>query len=184
MPSDDVTEVLRTAESVKPQVVVMDTDVPGFRVFQMAEDIARVVDPISLLFLTSVARDGYIDEALRLRAGGMVTTTSEPNEVTAAIDSIAKRQRYFSPDVASRLVAGDRRRTGNSLRTRGSTISTREHQVLRLIAHGMSKRSIAERLGLSVKTIDNHATSIMNKLDIHDRVNLARYAFREGLAEP
>jgi DNA-binding NarL/FixJ family response regulator len=113
-----------------------------------------------------------------------VTKGEPPEVVLSAVRTVAGGGVYFSPQVQERLVVDS---TGVHLAaegaTRASTLTSREMEVLRYIARGLSKKDIAAIMHLSVKTVDNHSTSLMSKLNIHDRVELARYAIREGLAE-
>jgi len=92
---------------------------------------------------------------------------------------------YFSPEVQARLVVGSAGvRLGQVPRTRANLLTARELEILRYLARGMAKKAIARTTGISVKTVEQHTTHLMDKLDIHDRVELARFAIREGLAEP
>jgi DNA-binding NarL/FixJ family response regulator len=105
--------------------------------------------------------------------------------VVKAVRTVAAGGVYFSPEVQARIVVDSNgARLAAAGTTRASTLTARELEVLRYIARGLSKKDIAGIMHLSVKTVDNHSTSLMTKLNIHDRVELARYAIREGLAEP
>ena len=101
-----------------------------------------------------------------------------------AVRMVAAGKVCFSREVQPRIVAGaDGVSLGTEDRTRASTLSTRELEILRYLAQGLSKKQIATMLKLSVKTIEGHCEKLMSKIDIHDRVELARYAIREGLVE-
>ncbi len=176
-----VEECLRT----KPDVLLMDIDMPGLQCFDAARTIKARCPGTRIIFLSAFFNDRYIEEALSVEASGYITKGEPPTVVADAVRSVAGGGVYFSPEVRDRLVVDA---TGIHLAhppaTRSSTLTTREVEVLRYIARGHSKKEIAATMHLSVKTVDNHCTSLMNKLDIHDRVELARFAIREGLAEP
>ena len=138
----------------------------------------------SLIFLSAFFHDRYIESALTAQASGYVTKDERPEVIVAAIRSAAADVAYFSPRVQSRLVieqSGVRLSTGGT--SRASLLTARELEVLRYIALGRTKKEIAGTMDLSVSTVSRHAEHLMAKLDIHDRVELARFAIREGLAE-
>lgn len=177
---DAVTECVR----LRPDVLVLDIDMPGLSCFDAARTILSRCEGLRIVFLSAFMHDRYIEEALAVGASGFVTKGQPPQAVTEAIRAAATGGTYFSPEVQARLVvdSGGVRLAGQR-QTRISTLTPRELEILRYIARGMSKKEIAETIHLSVKTVDNHSTSLMTKLDIHDRVELARFAIREGLAE-
>lgn len=176
-----VTEAIR----LRPDVVVMDIDMPGLLAFDAARVIRSRSSGTRILFLSAYFHDRYIEEALNVEASGYIGKGQPPERVAEAIATVASGGVSFAPEVQSRIVIDS---TGLHLagtgRTRTSTLTPRELEVLRYVARGMAKKDIAKTMHLSVKTVDNHCTSLMTKLDIHDRVDLARFAIREGLAEP
>lgn len=167
-----------------PDVVVLDIDMPGVAAFDAAATIAARCPRSKILFLSAFTHDRYIESALRCGAMGYLTKNEPPDRVLKAIRAVAAGQTYFSPEVAARLVIdSDGVKLSADARGRVTALSPREVEVLRFIAKGMSKKEIATTMHLSVKTVENHAASIMSRLDIHDRVELARFAIREGLVE-
>lgn len=168
----------------RPDVVILDIDMPGLQCFDAARAIKSRCPSTNVIFLSAFFHDRYIEDALAVEAAGYVTKGESPQSIVDAIRIAVTGGAYFSPEVKNRLVIDQR---GVSLATptatRSSLLTAREIEVLRYVARGMAKKEIAGTMHLSVKTIDNHCTSIMNKLDIHDRVDLARYAIHEGLAE-
>lgn len=179
-------EAVAEAIRHKPDVVVTDIDMPGLLVFDAIRTIKSRCPRTRVLVLSAFWHDRYIEEALSVEAAGYVTKGEGPDVVTKAIRLAAGGGTYFSPEVQSRIIVDSDgvRLSKPQATTRASTLTPRELEVLRYIAKGLSKREIAEIMHLSVKTVDNHSTSLMNRLNIHDRVELARYAIREGLAEP
>lgn len=166
-----------------PDVAVMDIDMPGLLCFDAARTMQALHPPIRIIFLSAFFNDSYIEQALGVKAGGYLTKREPPEAVVEAILEVARGGAYFSEDVRRRLVVDGQGVSLAAATTRASTLTTRELEVLRYVARGMSKKEIAAVMHISVKTVENHCTSVMNKLDVHDRVGLTRYAIREGLAE-
>ena len=180
----DAADAVTQAVRVKPDIILMDIDMPGLLCFDAARTIKRESPHTRIIFLSAFFHDDYIEQALAVEAAGYVTKNEAPESLLQAIRSAGANRVYFSPEVQARLVVDG---SGVSLshkgRSRGSTLTRRELEVLRYLARGLSKKEIARTMHLGVKTIEHHSTSIMHKLDIHDRVELARYAIREGFAE-
>lgn len=177
-------EALNECIRVPPDVLVMDIDMPGLSCFDAARTIGARCPNVRVVFLSAFMHDRYIEEALAVGASGYVTKGQPPQAVTDAVRAAATGGTYFVPEVQARLVVDSNGvRLSGRPQTRISMLTPRELEVLRYIARGMSKKEIADTIHLSVKTVDNHSTSLMSKLDIHDRVELTRFAIREGLAD-
>ena len=177
-------EAVASVVTAEPDVVLIDIDMPGLSCFEATVQITQLCDQVRLIFLSAFFHDRYIEQALRVEARGYMTKTEPPQNVVQAVRLVAAGKVWFSREVQSRIVAGtDGVTLGNEDRTRASTLSTRELEILRYLAQGLSKKQIATMLNLSVKTIEGHCEKLMSKIDIHDRVELARFAIREGFAE-
>lgn len=177
-------EAIAAAVRDQPDIVVMDIDMPGLLAFDAVRTIRSRCPKTRVLVLSAFFHDRFIEDAIRAEASGYVTKGEPPEVVVKAIRAVAQGGAYFSRQVQERIVVDSSGpRLAESTKTRTSLLSPREMEVLRYIARGMSKKDIAAVMHLSVKTVDNHSTSLMSKLDIHDRVELARFAIREGLAE-
>jgi DNA-binding NarL/FixJ family response regulator len=177
-------DAIAAALRFHPNVVVLDIDMPGIASFDAARTITARVPSARVLFLSAFTHDRYIEAALACGALGYVSKNEPPEKVIDAIRAVAAGQCYFSPEVQSRLVIdSDGVHLGPNSKSRAASLTNREMEVLRYIARGMSKKEIAKTMHLSVKTIENHSASIMSRLDIHDRVELTRFAIREGLIE-
>ncbi len=182
--ASDAGEAMERAFELEPDVIVMDIDMPGMICFDAAERIKTRLEEVKILFLSAFFHDHYIEKALQTGASGYLHK-SEPVETLAmAIREVAAGGNFFSKEIRVRVVKTDK---GFSLeqgaKTRAQTLTDREIEVLRYLARGLAKKEIATIMHLSPKTIESHCTRVMDKLDIHDRVELARYAIREGLAE-
>lgn len=179
-------EALATARSRKPQVILMDIDMPGRVCFEVARELESEMPEVRVLFLSAFFHDRYIEAALRCNASGYLTKDQSGEELAEAIRRAADGVASFSDRVRARLVltsAGELQLAGSGTLTRSSALTQRELEVLRYAARGLSKKEIAQLLGRSPATVERHIENLMAKLDIHDRVELARFAIREGLAE-
>jgi len=167
-------------------VVVMDIDMPGLLCFEAARDIRKHRRQCQVVFLSAFFNDRYIDDALACGALSYLTKEESPDILATAIRNAARGGSYFSPHVRARLViseGGQVTLNPKKGRTRVSQLTDRELEVLRYLAREMAKKEIASLIRRSYATVDKHAENLMNKLGIHDRVELTRYAIREGLAE-
>ena len=154
---------------------------PGLNCFEAARRLRVIRPKTRVIFLSAFKHDRYIEQALEVKAHGYLTKRESPEKVVAAIREVAAGGAYFCEEVQSRIIVDE---TGANLpRSRVSKLTPREMEVLQYIARGYGKREIGHIMNLATKTVENHTTSLMSKLAIHDRVDLARFAFREGLAE-
>lgn len=182
--ADDAGEAIRLAGENLVDVVLMDIDMPGQSCFEAAKAIKRQQPSVSILFLSAFFHDRYIESALAAQASGYITKDEHPDVIVRAIRNAAQDEAYFSPKVQDRLVVDSSGvRLADTGKSRGSLLTQRELEVLRYIARGLPKKEAAQIMHVSVKTVSRHTENLMEKLDIHDRVELARYAIREGLAE-
>jgi DNA-binding NarL/FixJ family response regulator len=164
-----------------PDVVTLDVEMPGVDAFHAATHIRQLRPNTAIMFLTASDHDRFIEQALKSGALGYVVKSDNPDSIPTAIRAVARGEQYFSPTAADRVRGSSAdMRKGRVVGTRGAALSEREIEVLRYVGKGFAKKQIAEMLGISVKTVDKHVTSVMEKLDIHDRVELALYAVREG----
>jgi len=177
-------EAVAEALRLRPDIVLMDIDMPGMLCFEAARTIRKQSPNSRVLFLGSSCRDQDIEQTLDVQAWGYITTTESEEALVEAIRKVSSGVAYFSPEVEARIVAdaSGTRLVGNS-RSRLSTLSERETVVLRYIARGLSQKEIAKVMHISPNTVNRHCNNLMAKLDIHDRVELTRFAIREGLAE-
>ena len=182
--SEYVFQAIESALELMPDVVLMDIDMPGLICFDAAQRIAGLCPTARIIFLSAFFHDHYIEQALRVKARGYLTKSEPLRQVVVAIKQVAGGRVYFSAEIRARIVADTFGvRLAQPQRTRASTLSAREVEVLRYLARGMSKKEIAHTMHISLKTVEGHAEKLMSKLDIHDRVELTRYAIREGMVQ-
>jgi DNA-binding NarL/FixJ family response regulator len=183
--AEDADEAITKVIECRPDLVLMDIDMPGISCFDAIQVIRSRVPGTRIILVTAYEHDEHIEQALRVKVNGFVTKHEGIASLAEAIRSVASGRMHFSPEILSRLVInGDQITLDNPPRSRLSILSPRERELLRVLARGVSLKDGAAILGISYKTADKQKASLMTKLDIHDRVELARYAIREGLVEP
>ena len=180
----DAETAIHEAIRLRPDIVIMDIDMPGTVCFDAVRTIRARCPDTRVLFLSAFFHDRYIEQALAVEASGYVTKNEPPEVLLKAIRAVAAGESYYSPEVLARVVVtSEGVSLPESRRSRTHTLTERELEILRYLVRGLAKKEIAELMHISVNTVNRHSDSIMAKLDIHDRVQLACFAIREGLAE-
>jgi two-component system response regulator NreC len=174
---------LALARDLKPEVFVMDITMPSVSGFE-AMRMVREISPASKVVVLTMHEDElYVFQALEAGASAYLVKGSPPSELHTAIRAVVRGEAYFSPAIASQLLSTYLRGAGKMTRPVEViySLSAREREVLRLIAEGLTAREIAGRLYLSVNTIERHRANLMEKLGVHNRVDLVKLAVRYGL---
>jgi DNA-binding NarL/FixJ family response regulator len=173
-----VEQVLR----VKPEVVLMDVWLPGLSGIDATRRILQGLPACRIVILSQQERSESVEAALREGAVGYVLKGSTAEEILSAVRAARAGKCFLSPAIASHVV---RAFAHPETRAMGAPrLSTREREVLQLVARGYSSKEAAVELGLSPRTAETHRTSLMNKLGIHKVADLVRYAVREGVIAP
>ena len=177
--------LIEEVEQTGADIVLLDIEMPGRDSFEALRDLAQLYPHVKVIMLSAYVRDHYIDTAVDAGAWGYLSKSDDPDAIVAAIRKVARGEFAFSPGVQERFKVQDGKSRKKESRpvSKFDSLTPREVEILRLIGKGMSRSEIAKSVFRSPKTIDAHRISIMNKLDIHDRVELARFAIREGLVE-
>jgi len=179
----DGQEAIRLAARLKPDVMLMDVHLPGgLSGLDATESIARDTPETRVIVLTQYENREYIRRALRIGARGYLLKRSAAADLKTAIQTVHAGQRYLHPSVADELV--DLVTTGRSLEDTEDEydrLTPRERQVFTLLAEGKTSREVARYLSISLKTAMTHRTNLMEKLHLHARSELIRYAVRKGL---
>ena len=173
-------EAVRLAGELRPDVAVLDFAMPLLNGLDAAREIRRRSEGTRMILLTVHTEDHYVLEALHAGVHGYVVKTQAAADLVQAIREIRGNAIYLSPTI-SRAVVEAYFDKGSPP---GDVLSSRERQVLQLVAEGKTTKDIAVILGVSIKTADTHRTRIMRKLDIHDTAGLVRFAIRRGLIHP
>ncbi|WP_051198186.1 response regulator [Gordonia shandongensis] len=178
--ADGVTAAAARAAAVRPDVILMDMQMPDG---SGAEATARVLHAHPgarvLILSASDERDDVL-EAIKAGATGYLVKSAQRSELVAAVRATGDGQAVFTPGLAG-LVLGEYRRIARTPRDDSPTLTQRETEVLRHVAKGLSSRQIATRLAISPRTVENHVGAALRKLQLGNRVELARYAIEHGL---
>jgi DNA-binding NarL/FixJ family response regulator len=173
---------IREAVLHQPDVVVMDLQMPELNGIDATRELGRVVPSAAVLVLTMFDDDDWVFAAMRAGARGYVLKGAEQQELARAIMAVAAGEAIFGPAVATRVLAYFA--TPARTPTKFPELTAREREVLDLIAAGRNNRQIAERLGLSAKTVANHISAIFAKLQVADRTQAILRARDAGLGHP
>ena len=175
--------VAQTKKSL-PDVVVMDVAMPGMNGLEATRQIVRNVPSAKVLVLTSYGDDDYVAQLLEAGATGYLVKQTAAADLLKAIREVHEGNAFFSPTVAKRLRQRDREAfLGRQTGTRTARLTSREAEVLQLVAEGFANKQIAAELSISIKTVEKHRQQAMNKLNIHDVAGLTRYAMSKGWVE-
>jgi DNA-binding NarL/FixJ family response regulator len=173
-------EAVERAESLRPDVIVMDLSMPVMGGLDATKQIKEKGLPTRVLVLTVHAEQQYLLPVLQAGGAGYVLKQAADTELIQAIRTVHRGEAFLYPSAANLLLADYRRRV-----VRGEDqfdgLSEREREVLKLTAEGFSSQEIADKLIISAKTVDTYRQRIMDKLDIHHRSELIRYALRKGM---
>jgi DNA-binding NarL/FixJ family response regulator len=177
-------DAIRRTKELEPDVVLMDIEMPGMNGIEAARQIKAQSPRTAVLALTMYEDDQYFFEMLRAGASGYVPKRAAPDELASAIRAVSRGEVFLHPSLAGRLVQDYLlRRDVESQEPPADELTPREQEVLTLIAQGLSNTEIAEQLVISSKTVDRHRENIMRKLNLHNRVDLVKYALRKGLID-
>jgi two-component system response regulator NreC len=175
-------EAIRRVAELSPDVVLMDIEMPGMNGIEATRRIKADAPAAAVLALTMYEDDQYFFEMLRAGASGYVPKRAAPDELVSAIRAVSRGEVFLYPSLAGRLVQDYLRRgPAGEGEPPGDELTPREQEVLTLIAQGFSNNEIADQLVISAKTVDRHRENIMRKLNLHNRVDLVKYALRKGL---
>jgi DNA-binding NarL/FixJ family response regulator len=179
-------EALDLTQRLRPAVVVLDIAMPQLNGLEAARQILqRVVPPPKVVILSAHGDDAYIEQVAALGVTGYLVKQTSAQVLAKAIRAIHKGKTFYSPSVAERLP--DQRQNSPCQARRGRTgavhLTAREREVLQLVAEGSANKQVAADLGISIKTVEKHRQSVMQKLNIHDTAGLTRYAISAGIIE-
>jgi DNA-binding NarL/FixJ family response regulator len=177
----DGREAIRRAQELIPDVLLMDISMPGLNGLTAAAKLKRVAPQIKILTLTRHTDEAYLQELLQAGVSGYVLKQSAASELLRAIRAVASGGNYLDPAMTGKVFGNY---VGKSAKprgeTRGAQLTERESESLRHIALGYSNKEIAERLYISVKTVEAHKANALRKLDMHSRIDIVRYAILQG----
>jgi two-component system response regulator NreC len=181
----DGQQALALVETLKPDVVIMDISMPGMGGIEATHRLKERHPGVAVLALTMHEDESYVFQLLRAGASGYVLKRAAASDLVQAVRAAARGEAFLYPSVARKVVEDYLQRvTAGEERDRYDGLTPREKEILTLIAQGLSNQQIADKLFISIKTVQTHRAHILEKLGLHDRTELVRYAIRKGLIEP
>jgi DNA-binding NarL/FixJ family response regulator len=176
-------QAVRLAKTLKPDVVVMDIAMPQLSGVEATRQIIKEAPSSRVLVLSSYSDDEYVHELTEAGAAGYLLKQAAFTDVVRAIREAKQGNAFFSPAISRRLMDHCRETLvrGVPVKKRTDLLTSREVEVLQLIAEGQGNKQIAGELEISIKTVERHRQRLMNKLGIHDVAGLTRYAISKGI---
>lgn len=177
-------EAVQLTRKLRPAVVVMDIAMPLLNGLEATRQIRKDFPGAKVLILSAHSDDAYVEHAATLGAAGFLLKQTSSHVLATAIREVQAGKSFFSPSVSKRVKdRSDKLVARGGSKKIGNRLSSREVEVLQLIAEGKPNKQVAAELGVSFKTVDKHRQHLMSKLDIHDVAGLTRYAVAEGIIE-
>jgi DNA-binding NarL/FixJ family response regulator len=177
-------EAVQKAERCKPDVVLMDISMPELNGLEAARRIRRNLPSVEVLFLTMHESEQMIREGVEAGGRGFLLKSDAGHELVPAVKSVSRHQPFFSPKIrAMGFSSADRRSLPKVCKSAAKTggLTSRERQVVQLLAEGKSTKDVATVLQITLKTAATHRTNILRKLELHSLADLVRYAIRNGI---
>jgi DNA-binding NarL/FixJ family response regulator len=176
---------VQQAQKLMPDVVVMDIAMPNLNGLEATRQITRELPSVKVLVLSSYNDDEYVHQVTEAGATGYLLKQAAATDLIKAVREARKGNAFFSPAISRRLIERYREAFSTGA-PRGKTtpgLTSREAEVLQLVAEGRANKQIAAELCISIKTVEKHRQQVMNKLNIHDIAGLTRYAISKGITE-
>jgi len=180
---DNGKDAINQAGQLKPDLLLSDLSMPKTNGTEAIQRIKSRYPDIKILVLTVHKTEEYVHAALKAGANGYVLKDDTSDELISAIKNIAAGKTYLSPSICSEVVMGYLADPGNErISTSIEQLTSREREIMKLIAEGYRNKDIAEYLSISLKTVEKHRSNMMKKLDLHSASSITSYAIKNGLA--
>jgi DNA-binding NarL/FixJ family response regulator len=177
-------QAVTLVNKLRPDVVLMDIAMPLLNGLEATRQILMFLPATKVLILSAHSDDAYVRSATASGAVGFVLKQTSAHDLATAIREVHKGKTFFSPSVSRRLERLNPKSSGGgALKQKAVHLTSREMEVLQLIAEGKANKESAAELGIGLKTIEKHREHLMQKLDIHDTAGLTRYAISAGIIE-
>jgi DNA-binding NarL/FixJ family response regulator len=183
--AQDGRQAVALAKKFRPDVVLMDIAMPLLNGLEATRQILKDFPTAKVLMLSAHSDDAYVNNATESGAMGFLLKQTSAHEVCRAIREIQKGKTFFSPSISKRLDHENKKSSGRTgtLKKKAAQLTSREMEVLQLIAEGKANKETASELGIGIKTVEKHREHLMEKLNIHDTAGLTRYAIGAGIIE-
>jgi len=176
-------EAVTLTKKLRPAVVVMDIAMPQLNGLEATRQIRQAVPGTKVLMLSAHGDDAYVEQAIAFGAVGFLLKQTSSHDLSRAIREVLNGNTFFSPAIAKRLHESKSPAGRKKLHQCVARLSSRELEVLQLIAEGQANKQVADELDISIKTVEKHRQNLMQKLNLHDVAGLTRYAIGAGIIE-
>ena len=176
-------QAVELTRKLRPAVVVMDIAMPLLNGLEATRQIRKAIPDTKVIMLSAHSDDAYVDQAIAIGAVGFLLKQTSSHNLAVAIREVQKGNTFFSASISKRLHNQKVPANGKALRKKVASLSSRELEVLQLIAEGKANKETAAELGISIKTVEKHRQNLMAKLNIHEISGLTRYAIGAGIIE-
>jgi DNA-binding NarL/FixJ family response regulator len=178
-------EAVEMAEALRPDVVVMDIAMPLLNGLEATRQILSANSGTKVLILSAHSDDAYIDRVIAVGAVGFLIKQTSAQILGKAIHEVMAGNAFYSPQVSKRLRDHYQKpdKSGGLMIKKATGLTSRELEVIQLVAEGQANKQVAAGLGISIKTVEKHRQHLMDKLNIHDTAGLTRYAIAQGIIE-
>jgi DNA-binding NarL/FixJ family response regulator len=184
--ASDGQEAFEKAKETKPEIVVLDIGMPRLSGLEAARRLKRVLPQIKVLMLTMHDSERLAWEVLNVGALGYVTKSDTARDLVIAIEALRRDKTFFTPKV-DRIILDSFLNGGSSKRAKemqGEQLTSRQREIVQLLAEGKTSKEVSALLNLSVKTVETHRANIMRRLSCHSVSDLVRYAVRNNIVQP
>jgi len=178
-------EAVAMARTLRPEVILMDIAMPELNGLEATRQILAANPAAKVVILSAHSDDIYVERMNEAGVVGFLEKQTSAEILTKAIREVAAGRRFFSPSIMKRLRHDpDKPRDREGMvKTNSGRLTSRESEVLQLVAEGLANKQVASQLGISIKTVEKHRQHLMDKLNIHDTAGLTRYAISSGVIE-
>jgi DNA-binding NarL/FixJ family response regulator len=178
-------EAVDLAAKLRPNVILMDIAMPVLNGLEATRQILGANPAAKVIVLSAHSDDEYIERMREAGVAGFLEKQTSAEVLTKAIREVAAGRAYYSPAIARRLgaISGKPRDREGMIKANSSRLTSRESEVLQLVAEGSANKQVAAELGISIKTVEKHRQHLMDKLNIHETAGLTRYAIAHGIIE-
>jgi two-component system response regulator NreC len=180
----DGLEVVDLVDRMQPDVLVVDLMMPGLNGLDITRDISLRSSRTQVVILSMHANEAYVAEALKNGAVGYVLKDSQAKDLVQAVRQAGLGQRYLSPPLSEQAIEAYRQKVKDIGSDVYDRLTSREREVLHLVAEGYTNVEVARRLSVSPRTVETHRRNLMQKLNLHTPVDLVRYALQRGILPP
>ena len=177
---NDLYELLKTEQ---PDLIITDISMPDISGLEIAKYIAENYPGIKILILSMHSNIEFISKALSIGANGYLPKDTSMNELLEAINTIYNGENYFNKEISDTILKSIIKKSKQEVNPKIEALTKREKEIIKLVVDGFSNKEIAEKLFISIRTVDSHKTNIMQKLNLKSSVELVKYAIKNNLAK-